>query len=156
MAQGVSFLAMKQLTWILLCWAIISPRFEKRKKKVSLRQNLFDQQRRGKQKKTKNVCHLQLPLLLGDLWPSCYLLTNFKCKTIQNYRRKHKTKLTWAWVWSCRPQAFISNTSHENPQKRGKNSKLYKTENCTGEITYPESQKPGQKWRKNICKLHMW
>ena len=55
MAQDVSSLAIKQLTWILVCWAIISPRFEKRKK-VSLRQNWFHQQRREKKNK---VCHLQ-------------------------------------------------------------------------------------------------
>ena len=62
MAQSVSSLAIKQLTWILVCWDIISPRFEKRRKKekkVSLRQSLFHQQSRGKQKKAKNICHLQ-------------------------------------------------------------------------------------------------
>ena len=51
MVQGMSSLGIKQLTWILVCWAIISSRFEKRKqtnKKVGLRQNQFCQQRRGK------------------------------------------------------------------------------------------------------------
>ena len=33
MAQGVSSPTVKQLTWILVCWALISPSFEKRKKK---------------------------------------------------------------------------------------------------------------------------
>ena len=42
MARGVSSPTVKQLTWILVCWAIISPRFEKRKK-VSFRWNHFEE-----------------------------------------------------------------------------------------------------------------
>ena len=36
MTWGVSSPSIKQLTWILVCWAIIRPRFEKRKKKLVL------------------------------------------------------------------------------------------------------------------------
>ena len=50
--------ALNQLTWLLVCWAIISPRFEKSKKKVSLRQNRFRQQRREKRSAT---CSSGLP-----------------------------------------------------------------------------------------------
>ena len=66
MAQGVSFLAMKQLTWILLCWAIISPRFEKRKKKklVLGRTCLINREGENKRKqKTSATC--SSPCCLG-------------------------------------------------------------------------------------------
>ena len=64
MAQGVSSLAIKQLTWILVCWGIISPRFEKRKK-FRLRRNRFHQQRRGE--KTPGTCCLFPPAARGPL-----------------------------------------------------------------------------------------
>ena len=72
MAKGMSSLAIKQLTWILVCWPIISPRFGKRKR-VSLRQNKSHQQRRGK----KYICHFSLfpPAAWGSSGlPTCYPL----------------------------------------------------------------------------------
>ena len=73
MAQGWSSPNIKQLTWILVCWAIINPRFDKRKKRLVLGRTIFIN-REGK----KNVCHLQFisSCRMGTSGlPACYPLT---------------------------------------------------------------------------------
>ena len=70
--------ALNQLTWILVCWAIISPRLEKRKKRSVLGRTGFDN-REGK----KKVCHLLF-------WPSYLLPTHCRGQFLSLCR---------AWPW---------------------------------------------------------
>ena len=55
MAQGVSSPAIKQLAWILVCWAVISPRFEERKN-VSLRWNHFEERQSESESEVTPSC----------------------------------------------------------------------------------------------------
>ena len=74
MAQGVLFQAIKQWTWIRVCWSIISPRFEKRKKK---KEKLLILGRTGfinregkkvfKKQKKSSACNLLPPTPWGPL-----------------------------------------------------------------------------------------
>ena len=160
MAQGVSSLAIKQLTWILVCWDIISPRFEKRRKKekkVSLRQSLFHQQRRGKQKKTKNVCHLQFISLccLGTSGlPVTFSQTlNAKLfKIMEENIKQNWHELGFGHVDHKLCSCYTQHKTHHSRKKSKRFHGLYKIKDCYCCENFIQKIKKQHNWEKNICK----
>ena len=117
-------LAIKQLTWILVCWGIISPRFEKRKK-FSLRWNRFHQEK-------KRLATFPpaawgplafLPVTLSELMPyhfGCiYWLEGRRLKGRRLHKgtpgKKLKVKVAQSCLTLCDPMDY---TIHGIPQAR--------------------------------------